>query len=512
MLSRLLHPALFLAILAVSAPAETTMLDQELAKIAQLQDAGQLSDASHRAKTLLQAGGTTLSAEEVRLIEYEIERCVRIADDYSFTRQQLDQFLLQGITGVTTQEIDQWIEAGKLDFKVIDGEQRFVGASRSNLFFRYPEIRARRISQPDDTGARFLLEHARRVRSEMNHPGQYNSHPRRFNITMTIRVLPDTIPAGQVIQCWMPYPQQTDFQSGVELLSSSPTPLFINGPNYPTRSLYFEQPSAGDRDTTFRASWTMESRPRLVSIDPDLVAATDQTANPYFLPFTAEKPPHTVFSDRIRALAAEIVGDETNPAVKARLIYDWLSHNKKYSYAREYSTLRNIPEYVLDQGYGDCGQIALTFIALCRAAGIPARWQSGWVLYPHNRNLHDWTEIHLAPYGWVPVDPDFAMSIRQHYDALDDGEKQELIDFYFGGIDGYRMAVNSDHSHPHFPPKKDFRSDNVDFQRGELESQGRNIYFNRFRYRLEVDYPEMRDPVPVSQSTTPGLTAPGVAR
>jgi hypothetical protein len=30
------------------------------------------------------------------------------------------------------------------------------------------------------------------------------------------------------------------------------------------------------------------------------------------------------------------------------------------------------------------------------------------------------------------------------------------------------------------------RSDNVDFQRGELEWDGGNIYFNNFKYKLEV--------------------------
>lgn len=488
------------------------MFHQKMEEIAALQDAGELSRANDTVRQFLDQHGPSLSDTKRRAMEYEIERSERIRRDYSLTRERLLSFLEDGIEGITPEEFETWVERGLFDWKMIDGEERFVGPSRSNLFFRNPDIRERRLSPPSDRGPRFLLDHVRRVRGELNHKNQVTAHPRRFVVRMNIRVLPDTVPEGEIIRCWMPFPQQTEFQSGVELLSSSPSPVYINAPQYPHRSLYFEQPSRGSQETVFEASWTMESRPRLFDIDPDLVGSTDQTDNPWYHRYTSEQPPHVVFSDRIRSLAWEITAGEENPARKARLIYDWISRNKQYSFAREYSTLRNIPEYVLDQGYGDCGQIALLFITLCRAAGIPARWQSGWVLYPFNRNLHDWSEIHLAPYGWVPVDADFAMSIRSHYDTLSDSEKEELVDFYFGGLDGYRMAVNSDHGSPHFPPKEDFRSDNVDFQRGELEANGRNIYFNQFRYRLTVDYLEGRDPENVSSAETPGLTAPGVAR
>jgi hypothetical protein len=36
------------------------------------------------------------------------------------------------------------------------------------------------------------------------------------------------------------------------------------------------------------------------------------------------------------------------------------------------------------------------------------------------------------------------------------------------------------------PPRKSFRSDDVDFQRGELECEGQNIYFNHFHYDFTV--------------------------
>jgi len=150
------------------------------------------------------------------------------------------------------------------------------------------------------------------------------------------------------------------------------------------------------------------------------------------------------------------------------------------------------PEFVIIQdgsrahGYGDCGQEALLFITLCRLNGIPARWQSGWDTFPGVEDIHDWTEIYLAPYGWLPVDPYMSIFATQYADRLAPAERREVRDFYFGGRGQWRMAANADHEQTLVPAKKSFRSDDVDFQRGELECEGRNIYFNHYHYNFVV--------------------------
>ena len=156
----------------------------------------------------------------------------------------------------------------------------------------------------------------------------------------------------------------------------------------------------------------------------------------------------------------------------------------KYSYAIENSTIPNISEYCRTHGYGDCGQEALLFITLCRLNGIPARWQSGWDTFPHSTTIHDWSEIYIAPYGWMPVDPYMSIYATRYATTLSDAQKKEVRDFFFGGQDWYRMAANSDHNQVLNPPKRSMRSDNVDFQRGELEWGDHNIYFDKYSYKL----------------------------
>jgi transglutaminase-like putative cysteine protease len=88
-------------------------------------------------------------------------------------------------------------------------------------------------------------------------------------------------------------------------------------------------------------------------------------------------------------------------------------------------------------------------------------------------NLHDWGQLYIAPYGWMPMDVTFG--------RLDDPDPA-VAGFYLGGIDAWRIAFNDDYSRPFAPAKRYFRSETVDLQRGEVEWSGGNLYFNQWDY------------------------------
>jgi len=238
-----------------------------------------------------------------------------------------------------------------------------------------------------------------------------------------------------------------------------------------------EKKQEKDKPTTFSTEFEYTSSAEWHQLKPqDILPYKKDT--PLYKEYTSEREMHVRFTPRIKELARQLVGNEQNPLLKVKRIYEWINLFP-WASAREYSTLDNIPEYVLDNKHGDCGQVSLLFITLARYCGIPAKFQSGFMMHPGADNMHDWAQVYFEGVGWVPVDQSFGL-----FPSDNEDEKY----FFMAGIDSYRMIVNDDFSSSLFPKKKYPRSETVDFQRGEVEWRKGNIYFNQWKWNLEIEY------------------------
>jgi transglutaminase-like putative cysteine protease len=199
--------------------------------------------------------------------------------------------------------------------------------------------------------------------------------------------------------------------------------------------------------------------------------------------YLLERPPHIVFTSQLRAKTTEVVGDDPDPLSRARKIFYWIDENLRWTPEEEYCIIPNLSMHGLARGKGDCGVASMLFITMCRIAGVPARWQSGWTTNPVGWNMHDWAEIYVQPWGWLPVDASYG---RQKHDD------PAVRDFYFGHADSHRLIVNLDYGRELDPPKRSLRSEPLDFQRGEVELDGRNLYFDDWDYDIEFE----REPGP----------------
>ena len=427
----------------------------------------------------------SLATAKRKELEFELDRLDRIRKDYKLTKEALFKALKESVKDVTESEFEGWIAEGRFDSREIDGERRFMGSSVSNLYFRHAELERRRLKpkHPEAFEAAVLAACQAIQQATLAEKKPYVL-PKRFRTTMIVTAKADAAPAGQVIRAWLPIPRHYPFQTDFQLRSASPPTSDINSRESVIRAAYLEKAARKGKPTEFKLEYDYTAWGVKFDVKPEEVRPCD--ANDAALaPFLGEAP-HVVFTPEIRALSAEVVGAETNDFRKAKKCFDWIADQIKYSFATEYSTIRNISDYCRTKRYGDCGQEALLFITLCRLNGIPARWQSGWKTFPSGKDIHDWTEIHLAPYGWMPVDPYMGIWAMRYARTLTPAEQREIRDFYFGGLDQWRMIANGDHSQELSPPKRGLRSDTVDFQRGEMEWDGHNIYFDKYSYDLQV--------------------------
>jgi outer membrane protein assembly factor BamB len=139
-------------------------------------------------------------------------------------------------------------------------------------------------------------------------------------------------------------------------------------------------------------------------IIPDNVGTLEDIPKEIRENYTVDASHYRVNSPYIKETVKKIVGDEKNPYWIARKIYDFVIDSLKYEMVGGW----DIPEVVLKRGSGSCSEYTYSFVALCRAAGLPARYQGSIVVRGDDASIdeafHRWAEIYLPPYGWVPVD------------------------------------------------------------------------------------------------------------
>jgi transglutaminase-like putative cysteine protease len=276
----------------------------------------------------------------------------------------------------------------------------------------------------------------------------------------------------------LPLPRNCRQVSDFTLIRAIPEAAIIASPDAIQRTACFETTLLADQ--TFSVEYTYKNHVDYIELDP---AKSASSSADFCL---EEQLPHIRFTPYLKLLLEEILASgepgsaaATNPVVKARRIYDFITTQVMYSYMREYFTIDNISEYGAVNLKGDCGVQAILFITLCRMAGIPARWQSGLYVTGLYTGPHDWAEFYVEPWGWVFADLSFGGSSWRA------GEK-ERWNYYFGNLDVFRMPANGGILGDFAPPKTHLRIDPVDNQRGEFEYADQGLPFAALETRQEL--------------------------
>jgi transglutaminase-like putative cysteine protease len=454
----------------------------------------------------------------------EVVRLGRLQREYSLSPLDLLEKLREKIPSVNSSDLDFWRGEGDLNHAVLDGQLRYHRREPSGLFRLSEEAAALRdemVESPDRARRRAprpprrealtttsILKRDPSAESRARNQQTTNPHslvqhipdalaaardqqsthvlPRTFRVSHRIRVLPGRVPPGETVRCWIPIPRDmraegTGPQSGPGDLVTTPGIHRTSRPVAPMATVYLEQPAAlVGEPTVFAVSYVYSTAARI-----PLRTASLETSTPPNLDRAdvaqglLARPPH-VPSDvpEFVEMAWSIAGHDAPPLTRAWRLWTWLDQHVRWVPELEYAVLTRIAHKALLLRQADCGVQSLLYMTLCRAVGVPARWQSGWVTRPGAWNLHDWVEIHVEPWGWIPVDPSFGRR-----DSPDPG----IRDFFFGHLDAYRMVANLDYGQPFDPPMVHPRADTVDNQRGEVEWSGGSLFYDDWTYEVNVD-------------------------
>lgn len=251
-------------------------------------------------------------------------------------------------------------------------------------------------------------------------------------------------PQGQETRLWLPYP--------VSDANQDITDVRIAG-NYTEAAVYTDKVF---KTPMLFARWAKDAASRKLSLSfaaarneeirrdfPAKEASWDPRDYALYLSPTSLAP----FNDQITKLAAEITKGKRGVLAKARAVYDWTVNNT-YRDPNTRGCGKGDVCKLLQKPGGKCADISSVYVALARAAGVPAREVFGIRMGKKPTQdittwQHCWAEFYLPGYGWVPVDSaDVRKKMLVEKLELNDAKTKEYREYFWGGIDAYRIRLS----------------------------------------------------------------------
>jgi transglutaminase-like putative cysteine protease len=239
-----------------------------------------------------------------------------------------------------------------------------------------------------------------------------------FEFTYRVKLPPI---AGDA-RLWLPLAKSDTFQR-VELREiETPEPWHELAEGDHGNKLLFLQ--AGPADS----GKAIEIRYHVKRFEKSEYAVRDPTPEKYLLP--ERLVPN---NETFHAIAREVTQGKKTDLERARALYDHVIGKLRYA---KYGSGWGVGDavYACDARSGNCSDFHAYFIALARAAGIPARFEIGAAI-PSERNdggidgYHCWAEF-FADGKWVPVD-------------ISEADKNaSLADYYFGHHPANRFELS----------------------------------------------------------------------
>jgi transglutaminase-like putative cysteine protease len=273
------------------------------------------------------------------------------------------------------------------------------------------------------------------------------------------------IPDGtKKVRAWFTMPQQDPAQTVTDFKVDCAFAAKEVRDSVGNTSLYVEILNPTVKEFTLTETFTITRRESLTKLDP-AKAQPVSDAERQAMKADLSANQHVIIDDKIKALAKEIVGDEKNPVLAARKIYDWVLANIEY-WVKYPDTKKASPvgstEHCLTTKTGNCTDFHSLWTSLARADGIPTRMVYGAFFKAEldgkdkDQSYHCWPEFYVPGTGWVPHDVavadifvgDFELNKANEEKVrltTADGYKgadKAKVDYYFGNLDERRVTFS----------------------------------------------------------------------
>ena len=450
--------------------------------VQQMKERGNLEEAEAYLQHLLETGDCL--PEERRRFRAELEILRRLPAEYPYTRAEALELVRRYVPNFSEADFDSLLMKGKIFWRYLDGEARFFGrffdslCKTDSFFAEAAEKRGHRIPGSD---RRLLQESAEKMREQ----GELSV---RITVRAELELEKAFFREGALVRAYLPLPRVTEEQGDIVLEEMSAGGQ-LGAESAAQRVVFWEERLGENHPFLLSYRFLHTERYRDVYGLAERMQAegrAEKQSENETTKYGAEKRTESGYdsalfppSAYLRSLAAALTEGVTEPLVKAKCFYDFITKKVRYSFMPSYFCLDRMAERCAMDRVGDCGIQALLFLSLCEAVGIPARWESGLKTEPKFIGAHDWVRFFTPSFGWRAADLSYGGSAWKRGDEL-------LHRFYFGNVDPWRMAANARILGETGFPEPEFRADPYDNQVGEMALDGRGLRYEEFHRRKEV--------------------------
>lgn len=452
---------LFIIAISFCSINETKNLDRLIQK-------GEFSEAIKIIEFKLQ-NEASLSLNETNKLQEKLHDMLAIKREYTLSYDDVYKKLKTKISDLSEQDMESWTDDYSLEHYLIDGENKYYRHCIFDLFLVNSAAAKRaNITDNDSYDASiFPLE-------TITWFDKDSILSKKINVAFSYFQEIGSLSDQSVLRAWIPYVRENKFQSNIKVVHSSIKDIIIPEKDNLNAMVYFEKeidksynsdaewekyitnPSqtwispmkkpASMKDPTFVCQFIYEydSKSYYNIVDPNEIKPYNISDQDY-QKYTAETD-YRLFTPYLKKLSKKIIGNETNDYLKAKMIYEWICKNIKWTDPK--AVMGDRAEYTAKYKRGDCGAKSNLFMSLCRLNKIPARSQGGWLIRPQGyRGQHTWAQVYFEPYGWMPVDATVGVRLINHDD-------DRLKYFYFGNCTPHHLIIYDDDSN--FHPTKEF--------------------------------------------------------
>ena len=392
--------------------------------------------------------------------------CCELPLEFPYTKEDALAIIREDVPDFTEPEFDELVDQRKIRWIYVKGQERYFKLFYDSLCKAVPEFSCRvsqKVGGMESLSASKSTSNRRDVTIEkMKRSGSLTT---RIRVRASVKLKEEYFRSGMFLRVHLPVPAACDQQSDIRIEKILPEGGVVSPEDAPQRTVCWEGHLQENLEFSVEYSYLHTAKYK------DAYHGTGMTGDYNF--DLQEQEPHIVFSPYIRSLCRELTEGITDPLLKARAFYNFITKNMYYTFMPNYVLQERFADNCALSKTGDCGIFALLFLTLCRCAGIPAQWQSGLAVDPESIGCHDWARFYVEPYGWLFADASYGVSAMR-------AGAEERRQFYFGNLDPYRMVANRAFQENFTIPKEQWRTDPYDNQLGEMETTDHGFTYGEY--------------------------------